>query len=378
MSHHLAARRSAIAHRGRVIASLVGVLALVVALFATAASAGVRSPRPSHATKPPAGKPAPPAHAPQDADENPADKPAAKPPVDDHKPAGKPKDDEDDEQGKPDEDDENEAKPAGCDSSGPGNPCHPPQACGQNSGPGNANDQCPPEDHNACVAGDEGRGPAAGDDVKGAHHKGKGHGESHAKHKGKGHKGNDADEDDDAECVPPRGPNCGVEGKPACGEDNQPVCGVEGKPTCDNNNPPVEEQQPQQQPQPNTTVAGQQAPATQPAANQPTTAVAGTQAASATARIRAQTRCGTRSFRVTISGRQIRRVTLFVAGRRVRTVTVPAGRRSITVSVPVRRFGARRQSVRARVTFRNGAPARTLTASATRCAQTEVSPQFTG
>jgi hypothetical protein len=48
------------------------------------------------------------------------------------------------------------------------------------------------------------------------------------------------------------------------------------------------------------------------------------------------------------------------------------------VSVPVRRFGARRQSVRARVTFRNGAPARTLTASATRCAQTQVSPQFTG
>jgi methyl coenzyme M reductase subunit C len=81
---------------------------------------------------------------------------------------------------------------------------------------------------------------------------------------------------------------------------------------------------------------------------------------------------------VTISGRNIRRITLSVGGRRVRTITMPAGRRSITVSVPVRRFGARRQSVQARVTFRNGASARTLTASATRCAQSAVSPQFTG
>src|SRR3954447_10876500 len=110
----------------------------------------------------------------------------------------------------------------------------------------------------------------------------------------------------------------------------------------------------------------------------PQSTVGGTQVQSATARLRAQTRCGTRAFRVTVSGRSIRRVTLFVAGRRIRTITVPAGRRSITVSVPVRRFGARRQSVQARVTFRNGAPARTLTASATRCAQSAVSPQFTG
>jgi hypothetical protein len=137
---------------------------------------------------------------------------------------------------------------------------------------------------------------------------------------------------------------------------------------------------------PATPPAGGQQPATTPATTpapganqtQPTTVVAGTQARPATARLQTQTRCGTRSFRVTISGRNIQRVTLSVAGRQVRTVTVPAGRRSITVTVPVRQFGARRQAVRARVTFRNGAPARTLTASATRCAQTSVSPQFTG
>jgi hypothetical protein len=134
---------------------------------------------------------------------------------------------------------------------------------------------------------------------------------------------------------------------------------------------------------PVSNVAGQQQAATAPAAAPtatpaPQSVVAGTQARSASARLSAQTRCGTRAFRVTVSGRSIRRVTLLVAGRRVRTITVPAGRRSITVSVPVRRFGARRQSVQARVTFRNGAPARTLTASATRCAQSAVSPQFTG
>jgi hypothetical protein len=79
-----------------------------------------------------------------------------------------------------------------------------------------------------------------------------------------------------------------------------------------------------------------------------------------------------------ISGRNIRRVTFRVAGRVVHTVTVPAGRRTVTVNLPVRQFGARRQSVQARVTFRNGAAARTLTASASRCAQGPVTPQFTG
>jgi len=71
-------------------------------------------------------------------------------------------------------------------------------------------------------------------------------------------------------------------------------------------------------------------------------------------------------------------VTFRVAGRVVRTVTMPAGRRTLSVNVPARRFGTRRQSVQARVTFRNGARARTLSASATRCAQGAVSPQFTG
>jgi hypothetical protein len=67
-----------------------------------------------------------------------------------------------------------------------------------------------------------------------------------------------------------------------------------------------------------------------------------------------------------------------VNGRRVRTVTVRANQRRVTVSVPLSRSGAARQRVRARVTFRNGAPSRTLNATARRCAQAAVQPQFTG
>src|SRR3954462_7055014 len=55
MSHLLGARPKAVAQRGRVVAPLVGVLALVLALFATTAPAGAKA---RHATKPPADKPA--------------------------------------------------------------------------------------------------------------------------------------------------------------------------------------------------------------------------------------------------------------------------------------------------------------------------------
>jgi hypothetical protein len=110
----------------------------------------------------------------------------------------------------------------------------------------------------------------------------------------------------------------------------------------------------------------------------PTTVVAGTRAARATARVSAQRSCATRRARITVSGRSISRVTFFVNGHRVRTVRVRSNQRRLTVSVPLRRSGAARQRVRVRVTFRNGAPSRTLNATARRCAQTAVQPQFTG
>jgi hypothetical protein len=129
--------------------------------------------------------------------------------------------------------------------------------------------------------------------------------------------------------------------------------------------------------------AGGTAPATAPApaatGTAPQTEVAGEQVRSpvrATARLAAQTRCGTRTARVTVSGRRMRQVQFSVAGRTVRTVNVGLGVRSISALVPLRR-GPAVQRVRARVTFRNGARARTLNANVRRCAQAAV-PQFTG
>jgi hypothetical protein len=305
MPHILAARLSAVAHRGRVVASLVGALALIVALFATAATAGART----HTAPGPAAK-----HTTAKHDAN--DKAGAK-----------------DKQGaKDDKAKEHKVKDVAD---------HKPKDVAQDHP---EQPYCKPGEvkkNGMCVPADECKPPYV---VK------------------------------NGECVPPpNNPDCTPPQVPQNG-----VC-VTPPPVC---TPP---QVPQNgvcvTPPPSGNVAAQpvaQAPAATPTATPPASNVAGTRATAATARLQTQTRCGSRSFRVTISGRNIRRVTLFVAGRRVRTITMPAGRRSITVSVPARRFGARRQSVEARVTFRNGAAARTLTASATRCAQTAVSPQFTG
>jgi hypothetical protein len=118
-----------------------------------------------------------------------------------------------------------------------------------------------------------------------------------------------------------------------------------------------------------------------PSATPPSSGVAGEQQRSpvrATARIRAQARCAARTARVTVSGRLMRQVRFSVNGRRVRTVTVARGVRLVTALVPVGRSGPRVQTVRARVTFRNGAAPRTLTASLRHCTSARVAPQFTG
>jgi hypothetical protein len=113
----------------------------------------------------------------------------------------------------------------------------------------------------------------------------------------------------------------------------------------------------------------------------PSSGVAGEQQRSpvrATARIRAQARCAARTARVTVSGRLMRQVRFSVNGRRVRTVTAARGVRLVTALLPLGRSGPAVQTVRARVTFRNGAVPRTLTASVRRCARARVAPQFTG
>jgi hypothetical protein len=122
------------------------------------------------------------------------------------------------------------------------------------------------------------------------------------------------------------------------------------------------------------------APAAQAvAAPPPTVAVLGERVSSApTPRLSVQEACAAVHARVTVKGSSMRQVRFSVKGRRARTVTVAPGARRITALVALRRHGAAVQKVTTRITFRNGAPARTLVAAATRCSPALVAPKFTG
>jgi hypothetical protein len=121
------------------------------------------------------------------------------------------------------------------------------------------------------------------------------------------------------------------------------------------------------------------APAPSAPALAPTVAVAGERVSSApTVRVSMQEACAARHARVTVKAAQMQRVRFSVKGRRARTVTVAPGTRRITALVPLRRHGPAVQKVTTRVTFRNGAPARTLVAAARRCSRAAVIPTFTG
>jgi hypothetical protein len=111
----------------------------------------------------------------------------------------------------------------------------------------------------------------------------------------------------------------------------------------------------------------------------PASAVAGEQvsAPTRTARLAAQSVCRARVVRVRVVGRQMRDIAFAINGRHVRTITVRAGQRSVTASLPMRNRRAS-QLVTARVRFRNGARARTLSTRTSRCGQAAVQPTFTG
>jgi hypothetical protein len=115
------------------------------------------------------------------------------------------------------------------------------------------------------------------------------------------------------------------------------------------------------------------------AAPAPTIAVEGERVSSApTPRLSVQEACAARHARVTVKGTSMRRVRFSVKGRRARTVTVAPGARRITALVALRRHGPAVQKVTTRITFRNGAPARTLVAAARRCTPALVAPEFAG
>ena len=110
----------------------------------------------------------------------------------------------------------------------------------------------------------------------------------------------------------------------------------------------------------------------------PSGAVAGVEARSPArvARVAVASVCASHTARVTVTGRSMRDVTIFVNGHRVRTINVAAGTTTVRAAVPIAR--GRAQTVSARVRFRNGARARTLVHRAVRCAAAAVQPQFTG
>ena len=109
----------------------------------------------------------------------------------------------------------------------------------------------------------------------------------------------------------------------------------------------------------------------------PASAVAGVTAPARIAKLGAQSACPTRVVQVTVTGRQMRDIAFAINGRHVRTLSVRAGQRAVKASLPMRNRRAS-QVVTARVRFRNGARARTLSTRASRCAQAAVQPTFTG
>ncbi|HEX2103332.1 MAG TPA: hypothetical protein VHF51_06745 [Solirubrobacteraceae bacterium] len=100
-----------------------------------------------------------------------------------------------------------------------------------------------------------------------------------------------------------------------------------------------------------------------------------------TARLGGVRACPIRAVPLRVQGRRIRRVTFFVDGRRIATVSRADAAGRFQVRVDPRRLRAGTHRVRAQVQFRSGAgPSRTLRMSFRVCARParQVQPQFTG
>ena len=94
------------------------------------------------------------------------------------------------------------------------------------------------------------------------------------------------------------------------------------------------------------------------------------------ARLRGASGCVSRPFRAVVSGRQIRRVTFFLDGKRVARRTG----RNFSTRIRPASLGFRVHRVTARVVFRtaSGTRPRTYLLSFQRCARGAISPRFTG
>ena len=99
-------------------------------------------------------------------------------------------------------------------------------------------------------------------------------------------------------------------------------------------------------------------------------------AVSGRAALRGASGCVNRAFRAVVAGRQIRRVTFFLDGKRVARRTAA----SFSTRIRPARLGFGVHRVTARVVFRtaSGTRPRTYVLSFQRCARGAVSPRFTG
>ena len=123
--------------------------------------------------------------------------------------------------------------------------------------------------------------------------------------------------------------------------------------------------------------AAAQAPAAEPAAE---IHVLGQRAVSGRARLNGPSGCTARPFTAVVSGRQIRRVTFYLDGRRFRQVNARTGRTRFTVRInPAgRALGIHRVTARVVFVRDSGTRARTLVLAFQRCASRQVRPVFTG
>jgi prealbumin domain-containing protein len=131
-------------------------------------------------------------------------------------------------------------------------------------------------------------------------------------------------------------------------------------------------------PQPPSTPAPQPQP--QPAPAQAVAGVTVSRPARGTAAFQGPRACPrTTLVSASVRGRQIRRVTFFVSGHKVKTVTTARnGRWTLTVRTSSLRRGANAVTARVEFTKASRTKTRTLRITVTRCAAQVAQPQFTG
>jgi hypothetical protein len=101
---------------------------------------------------------------------------------------------------------------------------------------------------------------------------------------------------------------------------------------------------------------------------------------SGTARMRGPSGCARNTFKTTVSGRRIQRVTFYLNGHRVARINAVRGQKRFVLRINPRGFGFGVHRVRARVEFAadSQTATRTLRLSFQRCARRAGAPQFTG